>query len=290
MEIRLQPNASRRSWARNAPPIFRLLCTAGAERRQRRLIGRSSRFLRRTLSFHLAHLSRVGLIKGRQESRFIYYVADYATMDELLAYLHQELLAGQPVPAQGLPPLRCEEGQPRRSPLDRVASAMTERVFNILFLCTGIPPAAYSRKPFSITWEGSISGLSARQPSEGSQSSIALELLEQNRFPWRDCAASPGRVCVSGSASARLRITVCDNAVGEACPICRTTDDRTLGDRRSGRDGGQRRRKARSLLTAFSSLHRRYRCLTSLPFASSMRWAINANSTASAGCAKRGNS
>ncbi len=47
-----------------------------------------------TLSFHLAHLSRVGLITGRQESRFIFYAADYAAMDDLLMYLTENCCQG----------------------------------------------------------------------------------------------------------------------------------------------------------------------------------------------------
>ena len=67
--------------------IFRLLVQAGSEGVNAGLIGEKLQIPPPTLSFHLAHLSRVGLIKGRQESRFIYYVADYDTMDGLLAYL-----------------------------------------------------------------------------------------------------------------------------------------------------------------------------------------------------------
>src|SRR3989337_1091774 len=67
--------------------IFRLLVQAGGEGVNAGLSGEKLKIPAPTLSFHLAHLSRVGLIKGRQESRFIYYVADYGTMDELLAYL-----------------------------------------------------------------------------------------------------------------------------------------------------------------------------------------------------------
>jgi DNA-binding transcriptional ArsR family regulator len=50
-------------------------------------IGETLELAPATLSFHLAHLSRVDLIIGRQESRFIFYAADYAAMDDLIAYL-----------------------------------------------------------------------------------------------------------------------------------------------------------------------------------------------------------
>ena len=67
--------------------IFRLLVQAGEQGVNAGLIGEKLDIAPPTLSFHLAHLARVGLIKARQESRFIYYAADYGTMDELLAYL-----------------------------------------------------------------------------------------------------------------------------------------------------------------------------------------------------------
>jgi DNA-binding transcriptional ArsR family regulator len=67
--------------------IFRLLVQAGPEGVHASLIGERLQIPATTLSFHLAHLSRVGLIKGRQEGRFIFYVAEYAVMDDLIAYL-----------------------------------------------------------------------------------------------------------------------------------------------------------------------------------------------------------
>ena len=74
--------------------IFRLLVQAGPEGVNAGLIGEKLKIALPTLSFHLAHLSRVGLINGRQESRFIYYAADYGTMDGLLAYLTKNCCQG----------------------------------------------------------------------------------------------------------------------------------------------------------------------------------------------------
>ncbi len=48
-----------------------------------------------TLSFHLPHLSRVGLIKGERESRFIRYSAEYETMDELISFLTHNCCQGK---------------------------------------------------------------------------------------------------------------------------------------------------------------------------------------------------
>lgn len=79
--------------------IFRLLVQAGAEGVNAGLICDKLKLAPATLSFHLAHLSRVGLIRGRQEGRFIFYAADYAAMGALLAFLTDNCCQG----AQCLP-------------------------------------------------------------------------------------------------------------------------------------------------------------------------------------------
>ncbi len=67
--------------------IFRLLVEAGEAGIYASTIGEQLGMAPATLSFHLAHLSRVGLIRGEKEGRFIRYSTDYATMDELIAFL-----------------------------------------------------------------------------------------------------------------------------------------------------------------------------------------------------------
>ena len=67
--------------------IFRLLVEAGGDGINASAIGEQLGIPNATLSFHLSHLSRVGLIKGERESRFIHYSAEYETMDELIAFL-----------------------------------------------------------------------------------------------------------------------------------------------------------------------------------------------------------
>lgn len=74
--------------------IFRLLVEAGPAGLNPRVIGERLGLPGPTLSFHLSHLSRVGLITRRQESRFLFYAANYATMDALIAFLTANCCGG----------------------------------------------------------------------------------------------------------------------------------------------------------------------------------------------------
>lgn len=75
--------------------IFRLLVEAGPDGMCVAPIGEMTGLALATLSFHLSHLSRVGLISGTRESRFIRYTANYPTMDDLLAFLTQNCCQGE---------------------------------------------------------------------------------------------------------------------------------------------------------------------------------------------------
>ena len=75
--------------------VFRLLVEAGPAGMNASAIGEQLALPPATLSFHLAHLSRAGLIRGQRESRFIRYSAEFATMDELIAFLTQNCCQGQ---------------------------------------------------------------------------------------------------------------------------------------------------------------------------------------------------
>ena len=62
-----------------------------------------------TLSFHLKELSHAGLVMARQESRFIFYSADFSAMNELLAFMTENCCAadcGPRSPAQACKPVQ----------------------------------------------------------------------------------------------------------------------------------------------------------------------------------------
>ena len=64
------------------------------------------------LSFHLRALSAAGLVRSRQEGRFVYYTAQYATMDQLLGFLTENCCEGaECAPARRA---RCDAPPARR--------------------------------------------------------------------------------------------------------------------------------------------------------------------------------
>ena len=47
-----------------------------------------------TLSFHLAQLANAGLLRSRQEGRFVYYSADFDAMNGLVGFLTENCCGG----------------------------------------------------------------------------------------------------------------------------------------------------------------------------------------------------
>lgn len=81
--------------------IFRLLVVAGPKGMAAGSIGEKLALPPATLSFHLAGLTRAGLVRSRQDGRFVIFSADFEGMGRLLAYLTEDCCAGKacaPVP------------------------------------------------------------------------------------------------------------------------------------------------------------------------------------------------
>lgn len=84
--------------------IFRLLVRAGAEGMPAGAIAESLGVPNSSLSFHLAHLNRAGLINQQRRSRSLIYSADYAAMNGLVGFLTENCCAGSAcAPADGGP-------------------------------------------------------------------------------------------------------------------------------------------------------------------------------------------
>lgn len=76
--------------------VYRLLVTAGPEGRAAGAIAEALGIAPATLSFHLSQLANAGLVKSRQEGRFIFYSADFTAMNELVGFLTENCCGGNP--------------------------------------------------------------------------------------------------------------------------------------------------------------------------------------------------
>ena len=98
---------------------------------------------------------------------------------------------------------------------------MTNRVFNVLFLCTGNSARSILAEAIlSRLGSGRFRAFSAGSQPKGPVHPMALEVLKEYKFPhegfrsknWREFEAA-------GAPQMDFVITVCDNAAGETCPV-----------------------------------------------------------------------
>jgi arsenate reductase (thioredoxin) len=99
--------------------------------------------------------------------------------------------------------------------------AMSERPFNVLFLCTGNSARSILAEQLLNHWgAGLFRGFSAGSHPKGQVHPIALALLQQMKLSteglrsksWEEFAAP-------GAPPLDFVFTVCDNAAGEMCPV-----------------------------------------------------------------------
>jgi predicted transcriptional regulator len=74
--------------------VFRLLVQAGQEGMPAGAVAEALGIPNSSLSFHLAQLHRSGLVKQERRHRSLIYSADYAAMNELVAFLMENCCGG----------------------------------------------------------------------------------------------------------------------------------------------------------------------------------------------------
>ncbi len=86
--------------------LFRLLVQAGPSGMAAGAIADSLAIPNSSLSFHLAHLRRAGLIAQERKGRSIIYRADFAQMNWLVDYLRDNCCGGEACDAPAQPTQR----------------------------------------------------------------------------------------------------------------------------------------------------------------------------------------
>lgn len=158
-----------------------------------------------SLSFHLAQLERAGLVEGRRESRSIVYRARLDRLGDLVGFLLEE----------------CCDGRPDLCAPSSGRSIMSNRAYNVLFLCSG--NSARSIMAESILRKeggGRFNVYSAGSRPKGFVEPLALRVLEALEYPT-DGLRSKDWAEFGGADAPDLDFvfTVCDAAAGETCPV-----------------------------------------------------------------------
>jgi protein-tyrosine-phosphatase len=145
---------------------------------------------------------------------------------------------------------------------------MAERVFNVLFLCTGNSARSILAEAIlDRAAKGCFRAYSAGSHPNGEVNRFAIELLQKQGFDvsalrsksWDEFAAP-------GAPHLDFVFTVCDNAAGEACPIWPgqpVTAHWGIEDPAAVEGSDEDKRRAFS--TAFRLLKHRIALFTSLP-------------------------
>ncbi len=146
---------------------------------------------------------------------------------------------------------------------------MTERVFNVLFLCTGNSARSIlAESLMNRIGRERFRAFSAGSHPTGQVNPFALELLRRQGLPVADLRSkSWGEFAGPDAPPLDFVFTVCDNAAGEVCPVWPGQPITAhWGIEDPAAVAGNDEDKRRAMLKAYQYLSRRINLFLSLPF------------------------
>lgn len=145
---------------------------------------------------------------------------------------------------------------------------MTDRVYNVLFLCTGNSARSILAEAIlNANGKGRFRAFSAGSHPAGSVNPFAIELLAKNRIPTDELHSKNWSVFAGPDAPhLDFVFTVCDNAAGEVCPVWPGQPMTAhWGIEDPAAVDGSDDDKRRAIFTAYNQLNRRISFFLNLP-------------------------
>ena len=156
---------------------------------------------------------------------------------------------------------------------------MNERLFNVLFLCTGNSARSIlAEAMLNHLGQGRFRAFSAGSPPKGELHPFALELLQKNRLPVAEMRSkSWDEFARPDAPQLDFVFTVCDNAAGETCPLWPGQPMTAhWGIEDPAAVEGSDEEKCRAFFQAYMQLNRRIAQFVSLPIAKLDRLSLQA--------------
>lgn len=218
-----------------------------------------------TLSHHLADLVACGLVQVTRHGRSLHYAADLAGTRALLGYLALDLGRARPDLLTQLTP--------------REAPAMSDRIWNVLFLCSGNSARSILAEALLRDLGGGRFAAHSAGTRPGSQvNPVTLEVLARNGHDTAGLRSKHLSVFQAEDAPVMdFVFTVCDTAASEDCPLW-------PGQPLTGHWGlpdpvkaqGTPAEKALAFAQTYGALRRRITAFAALPFDSLSRLSLQA--------------
>jgi arsenate reductase len=145
---------------------------------------------------------------------------------------------------------------------------VSDRVYNVLFLCTGNSARSILAESLLNHWgRGRFRGFSAGSFPKGQVHPLTVDLLNRMNLPAENLRSkSWDEFAAPGASPIDFIFTVCDNAAGEVCPVWPgkpMTAHWGVADPAAVE--GTDREKAAAFRKAFKELETRIKLLTNLP-------------------------
>ena len=193
--------------------VFRLLARRAPDWVPAGELASALGFKQNTLSVYVAILTRAGLLRQRREGRSILYSIDFGRTGALVDFLVTDCCRGRPELCEPLAAhalRRLEEG-----------TRMSNRVFNVLFICTGNSARSIMAEAIlSREGAGRFRAFSAGTRPRPEPNLHALAVLRHLGHDVQNLR-SKSLDAFQGPDAPKMDFvfTVCDQAANEECPV-----------------------------------------------------------------------